>query len=734
MNHLAPGLDINLDQDVVVGDVLVCPSMNRLSIADRQRKVEPRIMQVLLLLAHHPGQSVSRDTLLHFCWGGVFVAEDSLNRCIFQLRRALRDVGSTRVRIETIPKFGYGLFIDPDPAGDLAPDTPPTHPPVQTPPGMSDTPEAGAATTLAPPPAGPAVPPPTRSKRPLWIAGLGVAVLGLLVLLFIVWQQKPGNGPMGDTINVTPLTLEPGLDLYPALSPDGRTVAYAARNSFDDYDLILRGTTRNSRPVTLTKAPEHDRVPAWSPSGDNIAFLRSARDGSCALYIIAVPVGEERLIGPCQGDQLPSIAWQPDGSALVITGIPDQATKLTRLMRMPLDGSPPSLLPLPPAEGADDWLPNYSPDGDRLAFIRALPDGQLHIIVIDHRSGEVLHRFPLDTTSLAFVWAADGKGLYVSNMSRGRRGIWHIDLKSPQWRQIVPGLGQVGRISSDRNQGNLALEVYEGNANVVEFTDKAEQRTLQGTSGDEYEPVFSPDGSAMAFVSDRTGELQVWLAEDERPTRPLTDLKGASLSGLRWSPDGRNLVFIAEVAMRSDLYQVSIADETTTRLTNDGKSKNAPAWLPDGSIRVPVRSDKDWDIWSVDGGGKPPVIVDPGMDFVDISGDGSQLLVGKRDSNELRWTALRGEGAGTITLPVTLRGARNVVVCPDRLYFARYKPPGVNLFVMDRQTGVERQLGGVPRTDWRGQISADCATGSVLLTQYVGQESDLVLLHKAEGR
>lgn len=722
MNHLASGFDFNPDQDMVVGDVMVSPSLNRIAIGDHQRRVEPRIMQVLVLLVRHQGQSVSRDTLLHHCWGGVFVAEDSLNRCIFQLRRALRDVGSTRLRVETIPKFGYALFVD-DATADTAPAGEATAEPVPA----AVTPAVPAPATGIPAPAGPGA---DVLRLRLMLATALAVLLVVLVAGAYWWGARPGPVASLPVFDVLPLTLEPGLDLFPALSPDGEVAAYAARNSFDDFDIILRGTGPNGRSVSLTNTDDHDREPVWSPKGDSIAFVRSDRDWNCAIYVIAVPVGKERRIGPCLGDMLPNLAWQPDGKALVFTAIPDATVKMSRLMVMPLDGAAPALLTVPPGGNADDWVPAYSPDGTRLAFARAWPEGRLSIMVMDVRTGRELHQLPLDSSTVNFDWSVDGRGLYLTNASRQRRGLWYVDLATGRWQQVMPGIGQLGRLSVARTRGNMAMEIYRGHADIVEIMADSQRRTLQGSGANESEPQLSPDGNAMAFVSDRTGEPQVWLAERDRPPRPLTSLPGANMAALRWSDDGRALLFVAELGMLSDLYRVTVADETLTRLTHDGHFKMAPVWMPDGSIRVAIRGEATWDIWSIDPStGQPPVKIEENRDYVDISVDRSLLLVGNTGTRQLAWRALDGKGgSGTIELPAALR-QRNVVVCPDTIYAARMNLPSAEVVAVDRRTGVERQLGVVQRTEPRGQISVDCDSGSVFMAELVGQESDLVLLN-----
>ena len=71
--------------------------------------IPPRVMRVLLALVDARGLVVTRDELADRCWQGRFVAEDSLNGTIAELRKALRAVCANDVRVETVPKTGYWL-------------------------------------------------------------------------------------------------------------------------------------------------------------------------------------------------------------------------------------------------------------------------------------------------------------------------------------------------------------------------------------------------------------------------------------------------------------------------------------------------------------------------------------------------------------------------------------------------------------------------------------------------
>ena len=68
--------------DFIVGEALVCPATRTIEGPGGSTQVEPRVMQVLIVLAEARGGVVTRDTLLARCWGGFYAGDDSLNRAI----------------------------------------------------------------------------------------------------------------------------------------------------------------------------------------------------------------------------------------------------------------------------------------------------------------------------------------------------------------------------------------------------------------------------------------------------------------------------------------------------------------------------------------------------------------------------------------------------------------------------------------------------------------------------
>jgi TolB-like protein/DNA-binding winged helix-turn-helix (wHTH) protein len=110
-----------MDGTFRVGPWLVQPVLNTISRNGTTVRLEPKQMEVLVCLAGHPGEPVSKEGLLRAVWSDAFVSDDVLIRSVFELRRAFEDDAREPRFIETIPKRGYRLLAAVTPVnGDLA--------------------------------------------------------------------------------------------------------------------------------------------------------------------------------------------------------------------------------------------------------------------------------------------------------------------------------------------------------------------------------------------------------------------------------------------------------------------------------------------------------------------------------------------------------------------------------------------------------------------------------------
>jgi Tol biopolymer transport system component len=96
-------------------------------------------------------------------------------------------------------------------------------------------------------------------------------------------------------------------------------------------------------------------------------------------------------------------------------------------------------------------------------------------------------------------------------------------------------------------------------------------------------PQFSPDGTRIAFVSERSGHTEIWVCNGEaRALSKLTSFHGPSVTTPRWSPDGRRIAFDSDVAREFDIWVIGADGGKPVRMTTDPANDGDPSWSHDG--------------------------------------------------------------------------------------------------------------------------------------------------------
>jgi Tol biopolymer transport system component len=154
------------------------------------------------------------------------------------------------------------------------------------------------------------------------------------------------------------------------------------------------------------------------------------------------------------------------------------------------------------------------------------------------------------------------------------------------------------------------------------FAMYSEGRTTRLThfEGDETQPVFSPDGSRLAFV--HGGDVFV-MGADGGDVRNVTDHPAAEADPA-WAPDGRRLAFSSDRGGTREIFVSRLGARKTVRLTRSG-ANSAPDWSPDGSQIAFVHANE---IRLVSAGGRNETVVATGLSEPAFSPDGSELATG----------------------------------------------------------------------------------------------------------
>jgi dipeptidyl aminopeptidase/acylaminoacyl peptidase len=108
-------------------------------------------------------------------------------------------------------------------------------------------------------------------------------------------------------------------------------------------------------------------------------------------------------------------------------------------------------------------------------------------------------------------------------------------------------------------------------------------------------PRYSPDGAWLSFISDRTGnpELWLWSTRDGREVQ-ATRLGASGINSYTWAPDGRHIAFAANLYGNYDIWTVAVPDGEVRRVTTDPRLEVYPDWTPDSRKLLHVRLDEAW--------------------------------------------------------------------------------------------------------------------------------------------
>jgi Tol biopolymer transport system component len=461
----------------------------------------------------------------------------------------------------------------------------------------------------------------TRARRPRWrsaAAALAVIVISGAAAWFYVSKKSQAGQNHPD---VEPFTSSPGQKSAPVFSPDGNEIAYAWNGETDDNSDIYVKLIGAGSPLRLTRSPAKDYCPAWSPDGRYIAFMRDVpSDDRAGYYLIPALGGVERRIGDAY-DRSPVFArcldWSLDGKSLIVADrmAPEDSRSSILLLSIE-DGQRTVLVSQPDRYVAN---PTLSPDGTLVAYVQGAGFLAVDVHVVPVSGGRP-RRLTSDGRSLdGLAWTADGREIVFSSNRGGLWRLWRVAV-SGGTPEPVNGVGDGASSPAIAPRGNrLAYLHLRADANLWRTPGPRwrgrrpapAQMKVIASSRTDGEGTFSPDGTRIAFASDRSGSAEVWISNSDGTNQvQLTSLKAAQLGSPSWSPDGRTIAFDARLEGHGDIFVISADGGAPRRLTTDPVENNVPAWSRDGKwIYFSSNGTGNWEIWKVPAGGGSAVQV-----------------------------------------------------------------------------------------------------------------------------
>jgi len=377
----------------------------------------------------------------------------------------------------------------------------------------------------------------TRSRSHLWIAtGL---LLALVAAIYFMAGSKPKLGRPQPGGKLRQLLATQKTILGPALSPDGKMLAYVQESGTGD-DLYITRVAGGER-MQLTKDVSRKGEPVFSPDGEKIAFARKLPgDDEGELCTIATLGGDITTV--IKGGSMP--AWSPDGSRL--TFVRGKAGEPETLAIVDVNGS--ELRTILAADAIYPFLgrPAWSPDGNTIAVTRSRGGDRREIwrVAVNGGTATPLTHGTDGESDDTPVFTADGNGLVFRSNRRGAWNIWFTDLAGKAATQLTTGAGPDSEPSVARDGSMAFLNARTRYVLLLYDLATAQTKTILTDSGVLWAPSFSPDGREVAYSrGEPNGAWHLWtMPTDGSAARQLTAGKLLEIYA-RYSPNGEEIYY-----------------------------------------------------------------------------------------------------------------------------------------------------------------------------------------------
>jgi len=388
-----------------------------------------------------------------------------------------------------------------------------------------------------------------------------------------LWKAPLGGG------TAIRLTAHPGQEIFPKFSPNGKWIAFTGQYDGDEQVYII--PANGGVPKQLTYYPARGPLaPRWGY--DNQVY-----------------------------------GWTPDGSKVLFRSLRDAngGKTETALYTVSPDGGLPVKLPMP-TSGAGD----FSPDGKKIVYSPLFRDFRTWKRY-EGGWAQDLYIFDLQTSELTPVahskrsdrdpmWI--GNTIYFSSDRDGKLNLFSFDPATQAVTQLTQNTVWDVRWPSSDNKNQIVYELN-GELHIYNISGKSDKQlsiTVPDDGLSKRPSRYSAAKNIEDFELSPKGERALFVARgdiftapiEKGPTRNLTNSSSAHDKWARWSPDGSKIAFISDKSGEEQVYAITQdGSGSMQQLTSNLKAMlYAPKWSPDGKRIIYTRDQDDGDLFVIE--------------------------------------------------------------------------------------------------------------------------------------
>jgi len=560
---MLPLLTLGKTEKVQVGEWMFNVYTLTITRGDEELSLEPKSVDLLIYLIENSNKVISKQELMDNVWGTI-VSDNTISRSIARLRLTLGDDSQNPLYIATVPRMGYRLI-----ASVQLIDNPQAHQPLR-----------------------------------IWLAAFGIIVLFSVAAFGYTYLAKISDGDKPNLpMKLTPITSLVGDEIDPALSSDGRLLAFAHRESEDQLYRVMVKNLDTNELYPITPATKNAWLPAWSPDNTKLVYQNLSQD-YCHISIADVsdlraPVINESILDCNVGVGSANVIWGGDDVLYFAEAANENAPFI--IYRYHISSRNMNQITSPPNSGRGDYRLQLSPDGKWLAFVRNTvywAESELWLHAIDTAETRRITSIPVRLRALS--WLPDSTHLVVANANKQLQTV-SIDtgvtteitsVILPLFHPSVGGGKLVASAGSFHNRQIWRAQGAFGSATPAATT----LSPFINSSRSDYLPRLNPQTSSVAFVSDRSGLSQIWLLDEMEQLHQLTDFdQPYHFQSLNWSPDGGKLV----TATNNRLIWLDVINRQVHTSSEELQDVARPVWNSDNQrVYFSQKIGLEWQLFS----------------------------------------------------------------------------------------------------------------------------------------
>src|ERR1700694_3300797 len=459
-----------------------------------------------------------------------------------------------------------------------------------------------------------------RRLSPWLIPGVVCAVAIIALALTIGARWKSSGSPLLTTLSQ--ITFAEGVEEYPAWSPDGQELLYTGE--VGKIRKIFRKGLGSGQDSQLTRGDFDELQPTWSPDGKRIAFVRARQPGvklqpgdvfgqfqDGDVWVLDLASGKEsRFV-----ENAFNPTYSPDGKLIAVDASWAGPRRIWVLDR---EGHNPQQVTTDTSEEVGHVAPAWSPDGKKI-FFQNLARTKFDIRVVSLESKQMNSITNDFFSNIRPTWSPSGKFIYFSSYRSGGINIWRAAVKRDgtadgPLQQVTTGAGQDVEVATSRDGKRLAFATLHQNADIWKLPvlpqtglPTGAPEAVVSTTREDSRGAWSPDGTMVAFNSDRGGSMNIWLLSPaDLKARQLTPGPGVNFQR-NWSRDARKIVFFSSRSGNPSVWEAEISSGALRRLTSNGGMNVNPFFSADGSL-IAFQSDQSGrlEVWVMSADGRNP--------------------------------------------------------------------------------------------------------------------------------